>query len=346
MRERKSAPAAPAASPTMVARLHGDEATARRLADIITASLDPEGIAVSAYEIPKGWVVEVHFAAAPDQGVLRRLVAREAGARAAEKLIFRKVAAADWVQASLQGLQPVEAGRFVIHGAHARAGIPINRIAVEIEAALAFGTGHHGSTRGCLLALDALVKRRKNKTVIPGRPERPDPESRAGFRVRRGACHRAALRADPLAASRNDARANILDIGTGSGVLAIAAARALRRPALASDIDAKALRVARDNIRRNRCGALVETLAAGGLSARRFCQRAPYDLVFANILAEPLKRMAAPMARLLAPGGVAMLSGLLPSQANAVMAACRAQSLSLERRIVLDNWVTLVLRRR
>ena len=138
----------------------------------------------------------------------------------------------------------------------------------------------------------------------------------------------------------------ILDIGTGTGVLAIAAARALRKPVLASDIDAQALRVARVNIRRNRCGPLIETLPAGGVAARRIRARAPYEFIFANILAAPLQRMAAPMARLLAPGGVAVLSGLLPGQANAVIAACRAQSLSLERRMVLGNWVTLVMRRR
>ena len=138
----------------------------------------------------------------------------------------------------------------------------------------------------------------------------------------------------------------ILDIGTGSGVLAIAAARALCQPVLASDIDAVALRVARGNIRRNRCGALIETLAAAGVGTQRIRARAPYELIFANILLGPLTRMATPMARLLAPGGVAVLSGLLPNQANAVIAAYRAQSLSLERRIVLDNWVTPVMRRR
>ena len=318
MRGRKSASPAPTTSPSIVARLHADEATAQHLADIIVESLDPEGMAVSAYEGRKRWVLEVHFSGASDQDALRCLVAREAGARAAEKLVFQKLAAADWVKASLQGLQPVEAGRFVVHGAHARARIPVNRIAIEIEAALAFGTGHHGTTRGCLLALDALVKRRKNKPVIPGRRQAASP----------------------------DKRASILDIGTGSGVLAIAAARALRSRVLASDIDATAVRIARSNIRRNRCGALVEALAASGVAAQRFRQRAPYELIFANILAEPLQRMAAPAARLLARGGVAILSGLLPKQANAVIAACRAQALSLERRIVLDNWVTLVMRRR
>ena len=310
MHEQK--PAAPT-SPTLVARLHADEATGRHLADTIANTLDPDGMAVSAYEAGKGWVLEVHFAGVPDEQLLRRLVAREAGSKAAKNLAFEKVASADWVQASLQGLPPVEAGRFVVHGAHARARIPVNRIAIEIEAALAFGTGHHGTTRACLLALDALVKRRKDKRVIPG---------------------------------RNDARANVLDIGTGAGVLAIAAALALRSAVLASDVDATALRVARDNIRRNRCSALVETLAAGGVAARRIRERSPYDVIFANILLGPLQRMAAPMTRLLAPGGVVVLSGLLPGHVNALIAACHAQALSLERRIVLDNWVTLVMQRR
>src|ERR1700694_5477312 len=169
MRERKSA----AAPRTIVARLDTDEATARRLADIIVASLDAEGVAVSAYEAPASWILEVHFAAAREKKLIRGLVAREAGPRAAEKLVFQKLAAADWVQASLRGLQPVEAGRFIVHGGHSRARIPVNRIAIEIEAGLAFGTGHHGTTRGCLLALDAWVKRRRNK----GRTRNPELDS-------------------------------------------------------------------------------------------------------------------------------------------------------------------------
>jgi ribosomal protein L11 methyltransferase len=208
------------------------------------------------------------------------------------------------VSESLAGLAPVAVGRFVVHGAHDRAGIPVNRIGIEIEAALAFGTGHHGTTRGCLVALDDLCK------SLP-----------RGRRSRR-----------------------VLDLGTGSGVLAIAAARALRRRVLATDIDASAVRVARANARLNRTGAMVEVVKADGVTARSVRQGAPFDLVFANILLGPLQRIAAPLKRLLAPGGRVVVSGLLPAQANAAMAAYRP--LVLERRIDLDGWTTLVLSRR
>jgi len=193
----------------------------------------------------------------------------------------------------------VPAGRFTIHGSHDRARVAKNTIAIEIEAALAFGTGHHGTTRGCLLALDDLLKRR--------RPHRP------------------------------------LDIGTGTGVLAIAAARALHRRVLASDIDPVAIATARNNIRFNKAGAFVTGLVARGTTAQAMQARKPYDLVFANILMGPLVRLAAPMAKLLAPGATVILSGLLHSHANAALAAYRAQGLHLIRQIKLDEWTTLVL---
>ena len=137
----------------------------------------------------------------------------------------------------------------------------------------------------------------------------------------------------------------VLDVGTGSGVLAIAAARALRTPVLASDIDIRAVKIARENARRNRAGAFVQVMHAGGLAARRFRARAPFTLVFANILLAPLRRLATPMARLVAPGGRVVLSGLLVAQASAALAAYRTRGLTLERRIPLEGWVTLVLRR-
>jgi ribosomal protein L11 methyltransferase len=206
------------------------------------------------------------------------------------------------------------AGRFVIHGAHDRARVAPNRIGIEIEAALAFGTGHHGTTSGCLLALDALLRTR--------RPEPIPPHARG-----------------------RDKKWRVLDIGTGTGILAIAAARALRTRVLASDNDIAAVRVARENARSNRVGALAEIFTAAGAQTRRLRERAPYDLVLANILLGPLKLMAAPAARLLAPGGRIVLSGLLPAHANAAIAAYRMQRLVVERRIVLDGWVTLVMRR-
>jgi ribosomal protein L11 methyltransferase len=140
------------------------------------------------------------------------------------------------------------------------------------------------------------------------------------------------------------AAARILDLGTGSGILAIAAARALRQRVLATDIDAGAVRVAHANARLNRVGAIVAAVKADGVPARSLRAAAPFDLIFANILLGPLQRIAAPLRRLTAPGARVVLSGLLPTQANAALAAYRP--LALERRVELDGWTTLVLVRR
>ena len=283
---------------TTVARLVCDEATAKRLADSLSEHLDLAETAVAAFEgIDGRWNVEIHFEQAPDEAAIRRLIG-EAGGPA--DVMFETIAARDWVAASLAGLKPVAAGRFTVHGAHDRVHVTANRIGIEIEAALAFGTGHHGTTRGCLLALDGIVKR---------------------------------------AAPRR-----VLDIGTGTGVLAIAAAKALRVPVLASDIDPEAVRIARENARLNGVAPFLEYLHAAGLGAPRFRTRAPFDLVFANILLPPLKRLAAPMRPLLAPGAHVVLSGLLAAQEQAALAAYRPHGLTLVRRIPLGEWVTLVLR--
>ena len=285
---------------TTVARLVCDEHTARRLADALSERLDDAVCA--AYEGERGhWLLAVHFRAAPDEAALRALVTRAADAETAAAVRFEQIAAADWVAQSLAGLAPVRAGRFVVHGAHDRARIPANAIAIEIEAALAFGTGHHGTTRGCLLALDALAKRRRIKRV--------------------------------------------LDVGTGSGVLAIAAAKVFRRRVVAGDIDARAVAAARGNARLNRVGGFVTLVQAAGAKAQAITSHKPYDLIFANILLGPLTRLAVPLARLTRPGAHVVLSGLLPAQANAALALYRAQGLALERWILLDGWVTLSLRR-
>ena len=244
----------------------------------------------------------IHFRAPPDEAALRAQVAIAAGAAAAAALSIEPVAATDWVAQSLAGLQPVRAGRFVVHGAHDRARVRPNDIGIEIEAALAFGTGHHGTTRGCLLALDDLAKR--------GRARR------------------------------------VLDVGTGSGVLAIAAAKIFRTRVVASDIDRVAVEAARANARLNRAGAAIAFVHAAGVNARAIATAAPYDLIFANILLGPLLRLAVPLRRLAGPRAHVVLSGLLPGHANAVLAIYRAQGFVLERRIPLDGWVTLVLRRR
>ena len=287
---------------TTVARLPCDEPTARKLAAALGESLDADNTVCGAFEGDGGqWQVAIHFRAPPDEAALRALATLIVGAAAAAALTIETVADADWVAQSLAGLPPVTAGRFIVHGAHDRARIAPNRIGIEIEAALAFGTGHHGTTRGCLLAIDALAKRRR--------------------------CH------------------NMLDLGTGSGVLAIAAAKVFRTRVIATDIDARAVAVARANARLNGVGGMITLAQASGCGVRLVRMRAPYDLVLANILLAPLMRMAASLARLIAPGGRVVLSGLLPSHANAVLAIYRAQGLALERRIALNGWVTLVMKR-
>jgi ribosomal protein L11 methyltransferase len=244
--------------------------------------------------------------------------------------VLETVAARDWVAASLAGLKPVAAGRFLVHGAHDRARVPAHRIGIEIEAALAFGTGHHGTTRGCLLALDAWLKRRRHRLA-------PSLTSGSALARRPG-------RALPRKRGRGKTR--VLDIGTGTGVLAIAAAKALHARVTASDIDRCAVEVARANARANAAGPLVDVVHAGGLAARRLRERGPFDLVLANILLPPLRRLAAPIARALAPGGHVILSGLLATQAPAAIAAYRMQGLELEASIPLDEWITLMLVRR
>jgi ribosomal protein L11 methyltransferase len=264
-----------------------------------------EDLAISLSDAGGGrWQVALHFRAAPDRAAIRAAINAAAGAKAAAALRFARVGAADWVGQSLAGLAPVAAGRFVVHGAHDRARVPLNRIGIEIEAALAFGTGHHGTTRGCLIALDRLCKSRSSRRRAP----------------------------------------RILDLGTGSGVLAIAAARALRARVIATDIDTDAVRVARANARLNRAGALIDVVQADGVNNQSLRARAPFDLIVANILLGPLLRLAAPLRRLTAPGAHVILSGLLPAQANAVIAAYRP--LVLQRRIELDGWTTLVFARR
>jgi ribosomal protein L11 methyltransferase len=290
----------PSDGPTYVARLTADEALARRISSHLTELLDPATAACAAFAQPDGrWQVAVHFARAPQLQALREMVAAASTGAVARELVVEKLPARNWAKASLRDLKPVSAGRFVVHGSHHRGRLPKNRIGIEIEAATAFGTGHHGTTKGCLLALDGLVRRRQPR--------------------------------------------HVLDLGTGSGVLAIAAAKLLRVPVLATDIDPSAVRAAGDNARSNGVGTLVETVAAAGLHAPQIGARAPFDLVLANILLAPLQRMAAPIARSLWPNARVVLSGLLATQAGAAIAAYRSQGMMLERRIALDEWVTLVM---
>jgi ribosomal protein L11 methyltransferase len=283
---------------TTIARLTCDEPTARRLATYFDERLGDD-VAVAAFENDqRQWAVEITFSTSPDQNAIRELV--ESGGLDPAKLLFSELSEKDWVASSLANLTPVRAGRFLVHGAHHRGQFPTNLVGIEIEAALAFGTGHHGTTRGCLLALDRLLRQRR--------------------------------------------RARVLDVGTGTGVLAIAAAKVLHSKILTTDIDPVAVRVANANGRHNGVGTLIANRVADG--RRGLPWRGPFDIILANILLGPLMRMAPQLASRLAPGGAIVLSGLLPNQASAAVSAYRAQGLALERRGILENWATLVMRRR
>ena len=209
------------------------------------------------------------------------------------------LADADWLAMALSGLPPVRAGRFFVYGLHDRGRTPPNAVNLRIEAGAAFGTGHHGTTVGCLIAYDRLLKRRRFPKV--------------------------------------------LDVGAGTGVLAIAAERTGSRTAVGTDIDRVSVRISRENAKVN--SSKARFVWASGLDHQRVRQDAPYDLVFANILARPLVSLAQDIKTALKPGGTAILSGLLRTQERYVKAAYLARGFKVESRIHRDAWATLVLTR-
>jgi len=280
----------------------GDEPGAKRVVDLLNESFDEGQAAIAAFERPDGrWDVSVHFAEPPDQASIRNLVGLASSDAVAASIVFDVVEAKDWVAESLEGLAPVRAGRFIVHGQHDRDKVQPNMLGIEIEAALAFGTGHHGTTRGCLLLLDQVLRSKSPRRM--------------------------------------------LDLGSGTGVLAIAASKATKRRVLATDIDPMAALVARENARLNGVGNLVESICATGFASPAFGERAPFDLVLANILANPLRQMATQMAAHLAPSAMIILSGLLPHQAMSVIAAYRARGLVLLKHQQIEGWSSLLMQR-
>ncbi len=264
--------------------------------------LEPAPTGIGVFDVEDGtgtWEVGSYFTERPDQAGLA-LLATIHGARpfAVSKLDDR-----DWVAQVRRELTPVAAGRFVVFGGHDADMVPGNKVRLEIEAAMAFGTGHHATTQGCLRALDKIMRQ--------GR----------------------------IAAS-------VADIGCGTGVLAMAAHKVWRTPTLAADIDPVAVATARANMRANGIGSAIPCLTAAGFRHSVIRGRAPFDLVFGNILAGPLKRMAPDMARMIAPGGIAILSGMLNPQARLVAATYAGHGFSRIDAQVIGEWTTLVLQRR
>ena len=272
---------------------------------VFEAALEGEASAVSTFEIAGAgaWRIEALVAATSDIAGLRTrvLIAAAALGVAAPEVTVEPLPETDWLAENRKAFSPLRVGRFFIHGAADRGRAPPGAIAIEVEAASAFGTGRHGSTGGCLIALDRLARRQ---------------------RVRRA-----------------------LDMGCGTGVLAIAAARLWGVPVLAVDLDPEAVRVARGNARVNGVADLVRVVRGDGYAAPLVARHCPYDLVTANLLARPLQAMAPDLAARLAAGGVAVLSGLTRGEAVAVAAAHRAHGLRPGDRIDRGDWTTLVMHR-
>lgn len=263
--------------------------------------LTPEPYGVGVFEVEDGsetWEVGGYFLERPDEVALA-LLAASCGAR---PFAVSEVPDKDWVAEVKRELAPIEAGRFFLYGSHDADKVPENCVPLLIEAAMAFGTGHHGTTKGCLIALDKLANE--------------------GFVGR-----------------------NVADIGCGTAVLAMAAAKIWPYKVLASDIDEVATDTARANIALNGLAERIEVVTCAGFDHPVLHEAAPFDLVLANILKGPLVDLAPDMDRNIAAGGYAILSGLLNTQADDVINAYTAENFELVDQIILGEWSSLTLRK-
>jgi ribosomal protein L11 methyltransferase len=306
---RRQAAAATAASKTRQTSIETHQASieasaspALRIAQALEEALEPAPVAVGLFERGQDlFEVFAHYDVPPPRDALLELIAAAAPGEGVGPLRIEAIPPLDWVRLSQGKRGKVEAGRFLIHGSHDRGTVPRRRLAVEIDAGRAFGSAHHASTRGCLLALDHLLKRRRPRAIV--------------------------------------------DLGTGSGILAIAAAKALGQSVLACDSDPVAAAAAEGNARKNGVQSLMGVVVAQGFAHRRLRHKTA-DLVLANLLERALHGLAPELARRIAPGGRAILSGLADTQARGIEARTRALGFALEKRIILDGWTTLVIVRR
>lgn len=263
--------------------------------------LDPEPTGVGVFEVEDGsglWEVGGYFTDPPDETALALLAA----ATGAKPFVVSELPETDWVAHVRRELAPVQAGRFFVYGNHDADQVPADAEPLLIEAAMAFGTGHHGTTLGCLRALDRLMGQ--------------------------GVVGQA-----------------VVDIGCGTAVLAMAAARVWPNPVLASDIDEVAVEVARSNVVANGLDGRVRCVEAAGFDHPELLAASPFDLIFANILKGPLVALAPDMAAHLRPGGHAILSGILNEQADEVIAIYARHGINLEHREEIVDWTTLTLSR-
>ena len=282
---------------TALTTLSGEDA-AYQLSDDLEA-LTPEPTGVGVFEIEDGsglWEVAAYFTDRPDPAGFAVLEALHG----VKPFVISEIPDQDWVSKVRRELAPVTAGRFFVYGAHDAGKVPADKTALLIEAAMAFGTGHHGTTLGCLTAFDQLL----NEGVAPK---------------------------------------SVIDVGCGTAVLAMAAAAVLDADVMASDIDPVAVDVAEANLAANDMAGTVDCLVAAGMDAAPIAAKAPFDLVFANILKGPLIALAPDIAAACAPGGYVILSGILNTQADEVIAAYGLQAMSLHRRAEVTEWTTLTL---
>ncbi|WP_050603157.1 50S ribosomal protein L11 methyltransferase [Ruegeria sp. 6PALISEP08] len=261
--------------------------------------LEPEPTGVGVFEVEDGsglWEVGGYFTEAPDETALAVLAA----AFEAKPFVVSELPETDWVAHVRRELAPVEAGRFFVYGSHDADKLPDGRIPLLIEAAMAFGTGHHGTTLGCLKALDRLLD-------------------------------------DGFTASK------VADIGCGTAVLAMAAARVWDGDVIASDIDEVAVDVAEANLKANGMSGAVQCVEAAGFDHPDLKAHTPYDLIFANILKGPLVALSPEIAANLRPGGCAILSGILNEQADDVVSVYSQNEFNLAHKGEIGEWTTLIL---
>jgi ribosomal protein L11 methyltransferase len=262
--------------------------------------MEPEPTGVGVFEMEDGsglWEVAAYFIETPDAAGLALLEAMH-GAR----FVVSEIPETDWVAKVKRDLAPVVAGRFFVHGSHDGDKVPAGTEPLLIEAAMAFGTGHHGTTLGCLQALDHLAD--------------------AGFQPK-----------------------SVADIGCGTAVLAMGAARLWDVRIIASDIDEVAVDVALANAKANGLEGRLECVEAAGFGHPVLAEAAPYDLIFANILKGPLVALAPEIAANLTQGGYAILSGILNEQAEEVIEVYAQNGTNLSQRQVIGDWSTLLLQK-